>query len=282
MRSRSLISVLLGTVLALAGGLSCGDSTGPVNSVTRFIATVTTLDESVSATLVRGAPPSAASGPSTSATPFTAINGGTSQVHLNAADSFTIVIVFVEGFPDYYRLDLPANVQTADLLLRMPQDLSGPSFSLVYELGQSVMGMGPRTTILTPIVHVGSGDIQVSLSWNAGSDVDLHLLEPGAGGEEIFYGHTSSGAGGTLDLDSNPGCAIDGIQNENITYPSTSLHGTYTVRVDYFDSCGATSTDYVVTIRVKGQSVLTFTGTLSGTGDQGGAGSGTTITTFSY
>jgi hypothetical protein len=280
MTSRACISIA--AVALSVAGMSCGDSTGPVNSVTRFLATLTTLDESVSGQLVRGEPPSAASGPSTGATPFTAINGGTSQVHLNASDSFTVVIVFVEGFPDYYRLDLPANAQTVDLLLSMPQSLTGTTFDLVYSVGTSAMTMGPRTTVPTPIVRVGAGDIQVSLSWNAGSDVDLHVVEPGASAEEIYWQHTTSGAGGTLDLDSNPACAIDGIQNENITYPSTSLHGTYTVRVDYYDSCGVTSTDYVVTIRVKGQSVLTFTGTLTGAGDNGGAGSGATITTFSY
>jgi len=281
MRLRACIPVALGITVGLTG-LGCGDSTGPVNSVTRFFSTVTTLDESVSATLVRGNPPSAAGGPTVAVTPFTAINGGTSQVHLNASDSFTIVIVFVEGFPDYYRLDIPANAQALDLLLSMPQDLSGTGFDVVYSVAPSLMAMGPRTTIHTPIVAVGAGNVQVSVSWNAGSDVDLHLVEPGAGAEEIFYGHTTSGAGGTLDLDSNPGCAIDGIQNENITYAGQPLHGTYTVRVDYYASCGATQTDYVVTVRVKGQAVLTFTGTFTGAGDAGGAGSGTTITTFSY
>lgn len=260
----------------------CGDSTGPANSVTRFFSTVTTLDGSVSATLVRGTPPGAASGPTVAATQFTAINGGTSQVHLSASDSFTIVIVFVEGYPDYYRLDIPSNAQALDLLLSMPQNLSGTSFDIVYSVAPNLMAMGPRTTIPTSIVEVGGGNLQVSVSWNAGSDVDLHLVEPGAGTEEIYYGHTTSAAGGTLDLDSNPACAIDGIQNENITYTGAPLHGVYTVRVDYYDSCGATSTDYVVTVRVKGQPVTTFTGTLTGAGDNGGAGSGVTVTTFSY
>ena len=119
------------------------------------------------------------------------------------------------------------------------------------------------------------------MSWDAPSDVDLHLVDPS--GEEVYYGNTASASGGVLDLDSNPACAIDGKNNENITWPSgTPPHGTYTVRLDYYDGCGVSATKYLVTVQVKGQTTRTFSGTFSGGGDGGAEGSGINITTFTY
>jgi hypothetical protein len=109
--------------------------------------------------------------------------------------------------------------------------------------------------------------------------VDLHVVDPS--GEEIYYGSPTSASGGQLDLDSNAECQSDGPRNENITWPSgASPSGTYRVLVDYWDSCGAPSTDYGVTVNVRGQAPQTFTGTFTGEGDQGGAGAGLAITTF--
>jgi hypothetical protein len=126
---------------------------------------------------------------------------------------------------------------------------------------------------------VGTGDVQVTLSWNSVADVDLHVVDPS--GEEIYYISRQSASGGELDLDSNAGCLSDGPRNENITWPSNGAPiGTYHVLVDYWANCTATSTDYSVTVNVKGQSSQTFTGNFTGTGDQGGAGAGVPITTF--
>ena len=53
-----------------------------------------------------------------------------------------------------------------------------------------------------------SGDVQVSVSWDAPSDVDLHVVEPS--GEDIYYGHPASATGGQLDVDSNAGVPSTG------------------------------------------------------------------------
>jgi hypothetical protein len=122
-----------------------------------------------------------------------------------------------------------------------------------------------------------SGDVQVSVSWDAPSDVDLHVVEPS--GEELWYGNSGSATGGQLDVDSNRACEIDGKQIENIRWPGRAPAGTYTVRVDYWNSCGVGRTNYLVTVR-NGTSTQTFTGFFTGPGDQGEAGSGITIGTF--
>jgi hypothetical protein len=122
-----------------------------------------------------------------------------------------------------------------------------------------------------------SGDVQVSVSWDAPSDVDLHVVEPS--GEELWYGNAASATGGQLDVDSNAACAIDGRQIENIRWPGRAPAGSYTVRVDYWDSCGVARTNYLVTVR-NGTATHTFLGSFTGAGDQGGEGSGVTIGTF--
>ena len=138
--------------------------------------------------------------------------------------------------------------------------------------------VGPYARLSTTVTSVGTGDVQVTLSWDADSDVDVHVIDPA--GEEIYYGHRRSASGGELDLDSNAGCTIDGVRNENITWPTgLAPRGSYTVRVDYWSSCGVGSTNYTVRVNVGGNLQI-FSGNFTGPGDQGGPGSGRTITSF--
>jgi hypothetical protein len=134
----------------------------------------------------------------------------------------------------------------------------------------------PSNEILIFVVGF-TGDVQVSVSWDAPSDVDLHVVDPF--GEEIYYGNPVSASGGQLDVDSNPACSIDGRQIENIRWGSRAPGGNYTVRVDYWASCQVARTNFLVTVR-NGPSIQTFAGALTGPGDNGGGGSGLTIATF--
>ena len=128
------------------------------------------------------------------------------------------------------------------------------------------------------VIQVGSGEVQVSLTWNVESDVDLHVVDPA--GDEIYYRRREIDSGGELDLDSNAGCRIDGIKNENITWPTGSApSGTYIVRVNYWSSCGVESTNYTVRINNGGETQV-FDGTLTGRGNRGGQGSGIEIAKF--
>jgi uncharacterized protein YfaP (DUF2135 family) len=128
------------------------------------------------------------------------------------------------------------------------------------------------------VTTVGTGDVQISVTWNSAADVDLHVVEPN--GNEIYYGSSRSSTGGELDLDSNASCGSDGPRAENIRWPTgRAPTGTYTVRVDYWSNCGAGSTDYVVRV-INGSTSQTFTGTFTGPGDGGAAGAGRAITTF--
>lgn len=278
---RSLVSGLVGVVV-LAGVLNCGgDSSSPSKvDIQDFIAGVTDAGNTITATRHAGTPPTSTGAQTVNVTGGTTlINGGSAQVTVGAATgNFTDVYIAVDGVDGYYQITLPGSVSTQDLLLTAASKFAQQNFTLAYGIGNGG-GLTGQTTVPVTTVNVGAGDIQVSVSWDAESDVDLHVVQPDS--EEVYYGNDTTAVGGKLDLDSNAGCSIDHVKNENITYAAPPS-GSYKVRVDYYDSCGVTATNYVVTVRRKGHPTQTFTGQFTGAGDGGAEGSGVDITSFVY
>ncbi len=218
------------------------------------------------------------------------LTGGTLSVTVRAAAPFTAIYVYIGGktlglsgegpggVGGYYEIRLPSAVTSETVLLAFPQAIPLSEFELLFAVADPGGVVGPYVGLSTTVIAVGTGDVQVTLSWDADSDVDLHVVDPS--GEEIFYAHRRSASGGTLDLDSNAGCDIDHVRNENITWPvGRAPRGRYTVRVDYWDSCAAAQTNYTVRIN-NGDNPQIVTGSFTGTGDQGGSGSGRTVATF--
>ncbi|UTF58910.1 YfaP family protein [Gilvimarinus sp. DA14] len=107
-------------------------------------------------------------------------------------------------------------------------------------------------------VEVGSGELQITLSWDSNADVDLHLEEPG--GNTIYYGNPNSAEGdGYLDVDD-----IDGFGPENIFFDTDIPGGEYTIKVHMYSAYSPSDlpTSYTVTLKNDG-SVNTFNGTLT-------------------
>ena len=218
------------------------------------------------------------------------INGGTLAVAISAAIPFQTVYMFAGsntlglnadaagGIDGYYQVRLPSSQTSATVLLGFAQSVPLPQFELLFAVADPAGVIGPFARLSTSVTQVGTGDVQVTLSWNTDADVDLHVIDPR--GEEVYYGHTQAASGGELDLDSNAACTIDGVRNENITWPiGRAPRGQYTVRVDYWSSCGVAQTNYTVRIN-NGGTVQIFTGSFTGAGDSGGQGSGRLIATF--
>ncbi len=70
-------------------------------------------------------------------------------------------------------------------------------------------------------------------------------------------------SGGELDVDSNPDCEIDNINNENITFTdaATVSNGEYIVNVDFYGNCmNSEKTRYTVTARYKGELISPISG----------------------
>lgn len=238
-----------------------------------------------------GQAPAAGAGPrvAVSGNP-TIINGGTLPAEVRAAAPFQTLYVTVGsktvglvseavgGIDGYYEVRLPSPQTEAQVLLAFAQSIPAAELDILFAVADSTGRVGPFERFAARVASVGTGDVQVTLSWNADSDVDLHVVDPS--GEEVYWGNRRSASGGALDLDSNAACAIDGVRNENITWPvGRAPRGRYTVRVDYWDNCGVGRTDFNVRVN-SGGSVQIFSGTFSGPGDQGGAGSGRLITVF--
>jgi hypothetical protein len=236
--------------------------------------------------------------------PSTIINGGTARLRINlqnpsAANDVNRVLVQVPGatgFQGYFEApvrregnvliaeirldpDFPAATSAHQRKRFAAQATSGP-INVVVQLVDFLGRVGRSIVRPFEVQAVGSGDVQVSLSWDTSTDVDLHVVEP-AGGEEIYWANRSSVTGGMLDLDSNAGCSIDGVNNENTTWVTGSpLAGEHIVRVDFWSDCSGIPANYVVTTKVCG-AVNTFSGSFAaGTDDQGGFGSGREITRF--
>jgi hypothetical protein len=182
------------------------------------------------------------------------------------------------GIDGHYEIRLPSTQTSGSVLLSFPQDIALDQFDLQVAVADPSGTVGPYATLSTTVQEVGTGDVQVTLSWDADCDVDLHVVGPG--GEEIYYGRRTGSNGAELDLDSNAGCDIDGVRNENITWPiGRAPRGQYIVRVDYWSSCGVERTNYTVRVN-NGGDVQIVTGSFTGPGDRGGSGSGRTVATF--
>jgi hypothetical protein len=268
-------------------------------AVTSIISSVQAAD-GTNAVQQTGTPPAASGGPTVSATNgTTAVPGGADVVTLTSTSSFQRVYVSVPTAPGmsafsfdanrfspetaangYYLLTLPSPVTTAVVISNLSPSLPSGTFQLAYAVANAAGAVGPAAASNRTTAGA-TGNVQVNVSWNTATDVDLHVVDPR--GDEIYYGTTQSSSGGSLDVDSNAGCSIDNRNSENIRWGSVAPNGTYTVRVDYWSACQVTgTTTYTVVVNNGGQRSQ-FTGTFSASdADAGSRGSGRSITAFNH
>lgn len=151
---------------------------------------------------------------------------------------------------------------------------------LVAQRTPEGLSLASSHTVYQNSTAVGSDALQVSLNWLDPVDMDLHVETPDGG--DIHWGARTGTQGGELDLDSNPACNIDGTNNENITWLSTTpVAGTYTVRLDLWSACAQSGPfPYIITITVNGETSLYQGELLATDADSGGAHSGQIIHTL--
>lgn len=108
-----------------------------------------------------------------------------------------------------------------------------------------------------------SGDVQITLAWNTGADLDLYVYDPQ--GNRIYYGQPNSPTGGVLDQDARGNCNTSQPNNriENVYWGGVRPpSGRYTVEVHYWanDGCSANAgpTTGVVSISVGGSILGTY------------------------
>ncbi|HVJ26371.1 MAG TPA: hypothetical protein VM493_02475, partial [Vicinamibacterales bacterium] len=118
---------------------------------------------------------------------------------------------------------------------------------------------------------VGTGSVQVSLTWAAPVDLDLKVIEPG--GKVIDTDQLDSSTG-KLDTDANRRCDLDAAFVENAFWsPGTEPDGTYTVRANLWGACDYTQPiNYVLKVKACGR-LKTIDGWIDpSTADPQGAG----------
>jgi hypothetical protein len=136
--------------------------------------------------------------------------------------------------------------------------------------------VSPYVTRPLNLLGLGTGDVEVTLSMSVPTDLDLYVSDPS--GSTVYYGNTTLGSGGHLDLDANAACSGNmGVNSEHVFWPAgRAPAGTYNVRVAHYESCvrGA-PIDYRVTVRACGETTVLagrFTGMGNGASCMGAAG----------
>jgi hypothetical protein len=241
--------------------LACRDGSGPSGPTVRdYIVAVRTSVAGSTAEFRSGTIPNAGAGVAITATSLGAfILGGTAPVQITANSQFSRLIVAIDGARGYWDVALPSSSRIA-LYLTLSQELPQESFNLSYAGGNGG-ALGPFKGAPIGVRPVGTGDVQVSVSWDVLSDLDLHVTDPA--GSHIYWNNRTAASGGQLDLDSNPACDIDRINNENVTWPlNKAPNGQYTVAVNLYASCATTTTSYTVTVTQKGKDPQVYFGTV--------------------
>jgi hypothetical protein len=114
-----------------------------------------------------------------------------------------------------------------------------------------------------------SGNIQITLGWHTGADLDMYVTEPS--GNIIYYGASQSGSGGHLDHDARGACADyqPGNYNvENVYWDMDSPPpGQYSVEVKYWNggACSgrAGATQFTLSVAVGGQLLGTWSNNIT-------------------
>lgn len=157
-----------------------------------------------------------------------------------ARDDFVINFLRLKGYPV---LDGDEGVVDNDPGLRDPRDkLSNHSFLPSYfapglesraKIDEAFFWMAGMLSY--PASELGDGALKVTLEWGPQPDVDLHILEPGAGsawdfGPTHVYFNNQQGLFGTLDRDDT-----DGFGPEHYFVACSDLQpGVYRVGVHYY------------------------------------------------
>ncbi|MCA9577522.1 MAG: hypothetical protein R3B40_10535 [Polyangiales bacterium] len=251
---------------------------------------------------LRAAPPPAASGPGSPALriegdlaqPLTVIAGSPSQLAVvaspgdGAEGGVQALQISFDGYPGHFWLPAVVDSELGHVRVtgvdaaafRFGMDAPvGPGgapitdkpfldvvmrVSSVDEAGR----VSPPAARTVRVMTLGTGDVEVTLSMNAATDLDLYVVE--GTGTMIYYGNTTAPSGGHLDLDANAGCGSQmGVNAEHIFWRTGQAPaGTYQVRVAHYRNCrGSQPVDYTLTVRNCGETAV-FSGRFEGPGSE--------------
>lgn len=171
-------------------------------------------------------------------------NGSTAPLNFryeNVSGSLAGCYVQVVGASEYYVVPYNSNSGSSgelQLPVGLPTNVDqGKFFINFYVFDQEGRVSNIETTEVI-VLRLGTGSLQISLSWNTATDQDLHVTDPS--GTEIYFGNETSSTGGSLDRDD-----IDGYGPENIFWLDNAPDGEYLVEVNDYDGTFSPNTYYV-------------------------------------
>ena len=173
-------------------------------------------------------------------------NGATTPLNFefsNVGNALNGCYVQVVGASTYY--DIPYNVTSSSngnlvLPLGIPTNVTAGEFEVAFCVYDSQGRISNVIVTSISVLRLGTGSLQISLSWDDDSDQDLYVTDPS--GETISYLNRSSNSGGQLDRDDT-----NGFGPENVFWIEDAPDGTYSVVVDAF-STRSTLTNFYVTV----------------------------------
>ncbi|MGE0554910.1 MAG: YfaP family protein [Gemmatimonadales bacterium] len=217
----------------------------------------------VEATLVTGDRPQGTGAPGALLELQSSIITGMPAKLLVSGDApFTRIALSVPGAENYWEIVLPSATLAVQVIATGASSIPNTDFPMEIAVGTE-LGYGNAAREDVHAVDLAASDVAVILRWNAPSDVDLHVTD--GKGIKVYFANPSTNEGGQLDLDSNPACSIDGVNQEVITWPvGKAPVGEYKVEVDYWSDCGVARSDYAVTFMVHGRTVQVQNGFFEG------------------
>lgn len=113
-----------------------------------------------------------------------------------------------------------------------------------------------------------SGNIQITLAWNTGADLDMYVTDPN--NEVISYSHDRSNTGGHLDHDARGACNPNqpNANIENVYWNQANPpSGVYRVEVHYWSGSGCSTnqgtTQLTLSVAVGGQIIGAYNYTIN-------------------
>lgn len=177
---------------------------------------------------------------------FTSSNGSTAILsfnYRNANNGLAGVYVQVAGADSYADVPYVTNASSGSgnlqLNVSIPANVGKGEFRVslcVYDAAGKISNV-LSTTI--EVLRLGTGALQISLSWGTATDQDLHVIDPF--GEEIYFADETSSSGGFLDRDDT-----NGFGPENV-YWQNAPDGKYIVEVHDYDNT-STPNPFVITV----------------------------------
>jgi hypothetical protein len=278
MKTKTFLRFALAALSAPAIMAACGDKPGEEDPVNNLAADYFTIAD---ATFRGGNLPSATTDETFTVAGInnTVLNGGSSFVTVSSPVALSKFFVAVDGIAGYYEFaarQAGATRAGGDYVyefdIRISQNLGG-DFTVKVTAQTASGDIMPAFSHEYALMVAGTGALQVNLGFSNDKDVDLYLVLPAAQGEEpeVIYYNNEGMPGGYdpetyratmlwgLDIDSNAGCYIDGINSENIFFPTEYvMNGKYEVWVNMFSNCDPeTATTWVITALYNGQAINT-------------------------